>query len=98
MFNTVEKRKARLVWQEILKAQNILLVSHLSPDVDALASLDVLIEIVKALDKNYLALAEGKKEGEYSFLVNEEEILGSQEDLKLLVIALIWRRMSAMTF
>ena len=85
MFNTVEKRKARLVWQEILKAQNILLVSHLSPDVDALASLDVLIEIVKALDKNYLALAEGKKEGEYSFLVNEEELLGSQEDLKKII-------------
>ena len=44
MFNTVEKRKARLVWQEILKAQNILLVSHLSPDVDALA-LDALTEL-----------------------------------------------------
>lgn len=81
MFLSKEIKKSELVWEKILQSKNVLLVSHLNPDVDALSSLSVLIEILKDLDKDYLAFAEGKNKDEYSFLANEEEIIGDKEKL-----------------
>lgn len=81
MFLDENIKKSELAWEKILQSENVLLISHLNPDVDALSSLSVLIEIFKDLNKNYIAFAEGKKEDEYSFLPNEEEVIGDKQSL-----------------
>lgn len=80
MFSDIELKKFKLAWEKVCASNNILLVSHLSPDVDALSSLGAFIEILKDLNKNYLAFADGKND-DYYFLPNEEEIIGNKNDL-----------------
>lgn len=81
MFLDKNVKKIELAWEKILQSKNVLLISHLNPDVDALSSLSVLIEVLKDLNKDYIAFADGKKEDEYSFLPNEEEIIGDKQNL-----------------
>ncbi len=79
MISQFEIEKFELAWEKIKLAQK-LLVSHLSPDVDAISSLGALIEILKGENKEYLAFAEGKN-GDYYFLPNEEEVIEKKDDL-----------------
>ncbi len=80
MFSDQDITKFKNAWHKIYNSKKILLVSHLSPDVDALSSLGALIEILKKLNKNYLAFADGKNDN-YYFLPNEEEIIGDKSRL-----------------
>lgn len=65
-------------WQKIQQAQNILIVSHVNPDSDAISSVGALIELMKRIDKKYLAYCQDKPVDAYSFLPHEEEILASK--------------------
>lgn len=80
MFSDKDINSFRLAQEKISFAQRILLVSHLNPDVDAVASLCFFIELLKDSDKYFLALADNKKD-DYYFLPNEEKIIPSKEIL-----------------
>jgi phosphoesterase RecJ-like protein len=76
-------------WQEIKQAQNILIVGHVNPDSDAISSVGALIELMKRIDKKYLAYCQDKPADAYSFLPHEEEILANKdfnlEDFDLII-------------
>ncbi len=80
MFSAKDINNFKLAQEKISSAQRILLVSHLSPDVDAIASLCFFIELLKDSGKYFLALADNKKE-DYYFLPNEEVVISSKDDL-----------------
>ncbi len=65
-----------LIYSKIKNAKNILLVSHVNPDADALASLACFIDLVEGLNKPYLALAENLDVNLFSFLPHIEKIVG----------------------
>lgn len=75
-----QNEKFKMIWQKILSAKNILLLSHVNPDIDAISSLGAMIEIVKSAGKDYLAFAKDKRQDDY-FLPNEEEIISDQAEL-----------------
>ncbi|NCN22187.1 hypothetical protein GW934_01705, partial [Candidatus Falkowbacteria bacterium] len=66
------QEKLKLAYDKIIKANNILLVSHISPDADAVSSVAGLIEVLKEKNKKFSAFSLGKKEGVYNFIPNEE--------------------------
>ncbi len=72
MKNYQEKLQEAFV--KIKKAHNILLVSHVSPDADAISSLGALIELISSLGIKYYAFSAEKKAGEYNFIPNSEKI------------------------
>lgn len=80
MFSDKDINNFKLAQEKISSAQRILLVSHLSPDVDAIASLCFFIELLKDTNKYFLALADNKKD-DYYFLPNEEKIISSKDIL-----------------
>ncbi len=80
MFSDAEIQKFKDAWKKISKSQKVLLISHLNPDVDALSSLGVFIEILKENNKEYVAWADGY-DNDFNFLSNNEEIIGQREKL-----------------
>ncbi|MFA5754640.1 MAG: DHH family phosphoesterase [Patescibacteria group bacterium] len=66
--------KLQLAFHKIKEAQRILLIGHVSPDADALASLGAMIEIAKTNGIGSYAFAERKPIGAYSFIPYIEEI------------------------
>jgi len=68
--------KFKQAYQEIEKAETILLVSHVHPDADALSSLGIMIDLLESLGKDYLAYAKDK-EGGYDYLPHEDKIASS---------------------
>lgn len=84
MISDIDRQNFIKAWQRILSADRVLLVSHINPDVDALSSLGVFIEIFKSMDKDFLALAE-KKTDDYYFLPGFEDIVSSKDELLSLI-------------
>lgn len=80
MFSENDIKNFKLAGEKIEAAKSILLVSHLSPDVDAIASLCFFIDLFKKNDQYFLALADGKN-GNYYFLPNEDHIISNKSDL-----------------
>ncbi|MFP4514457.1 MAG: DHH family phosphoesterase [Parcubacteria group bacterium] len=84
-LNTLHKK----AWQEIQQAQNILIVGHVNPDSDAISSVGALIELMKRINKKYLAYCQDKPLDSYNFLPHEEEILVNKdfvlEDFDLII-------------
>ena len=70
------QEKLKKAYDKIIEANNILLISHLSPDADAVSSVAALIEVLKEKKKKFLAFSLGKKEGAYNFIPNEELVSG----------------------
>ena len=68
--------KFNLLFSKIKTAENILLVSHIYPDVDAISSLGAMIELVQAENKKYLALSFHKEDLAMHYLPHEELICG----------------------
>ena len=66
--------KFKKAYQEIERAEKVLLVSHIHPDADALSSLGIMIDILESLGKDYLAYTKDK-EGGYGYLPHEEKVL-----------------------
>ncbi len=61
-------------YRKILAAKNILIVSHLHPDVDAMSSIGIMVELTENLGKNYLAYAQDKEDGIFDFLPHSERV------------------------
>lgn len=80
MISNDVRQKFIEAWEKILSAQRVLLVSHINPDVDALSSLGVFIDLFENMDKDFLALAEGKSD-DYYFLPGFEKVCASKEKL-----------------
>lgn len=80
MFSDNDIQKFKLAGEKIESAQKVLVVSHLSPDVDAIASLCFFIDIFQRKNKYFLAWADNKN-NDYYYLPNEELVLGSKEEL-----------------
>ena len=70
-------KKFNLLFDKIKTAQNILIAAHVHPDVDAISSLGAMIEILKSLDKKFLAFANYKEDLSMYYLPHEELICGS---------------------
>lgn len=70
--------KYKLAYQKITKANNILIVGHLNPDGDDLASICLLMELFKDLNKNYTAYCEHKLDNLWPFLPQQEAVLGNK--------------------
>lgn len=68
-------------YQTILRSNKILLVGHVNPDGDDLASVCLLMELLKNKNKIYLAYCEGKTEGPWSFLPQQGDIIGTKPEL-----------------
>ena len=80
MISDIVRQRFIESWERILSADRVLLVSHVNPDVDALSSLGVFIEIFKNINKEFLALAE-RKSDDYYFLPGFEKICSSRDEL-----------------
>lgn len=63
------------VAEKIIAAQNILLVTHISPDGDALGSLCFMSEWLKSLQKTFLPYCAGPLPTSLNFLPNFHEII-----------------------
>ena len=62
------------VWEEILKYENIVLISHVNPDGDTIGSSLALFDVLKQLGKNiYLFNTSKALPKKYSFLPNYEK-------------------------
>ena len=68
------QEKLKIAYDKIIGANNILLVSHISPDADAISSVAALIEVLKEKNKKFSAFILDKKEAAYNFIPNEELI------------------------
>lgn len=68
------EEKLKEAYKKIIKAKSVLLLSHTSPDADALSSLAAMIEFLRGEKINFYAFADKKKDGEYPFIPNEEFI------------------------
>lgn len=76
----IYQEKLKLAYNKIKKAKRILLIGHLSPDADALSSVGGIIELIKNDNKYFYAFAQGKKEGDFSFIPNEQFIKDKKPD------------------
>lgn len=66
------QEKLKKAYDKIIEANNILLISHISPDADAVSSVAAVIEVLKEKKKKFSAFSLDKKEGAYNFIPNEE--------------------------
>ncbi len=80
MFSDNDIKNFKLAGEKINTANKVLLLSHLSPDVDAIASLCFFIDIFKKSNKYFIAFADNKN-NDYYYLPNEELIIGNKDKL-----------------
>lgn len=74
----------KAAYEAILAANKILLVGHVNPDGDDLASVCLMMELLQSQNKKYLAYCEGKIPGPWwSFLPQAEEIIGAKSELQV---------------
>lgn len=82
--------KLQLAYSKIKSARRVLLVSHVSPDADALASLGAMIEFLQTESIQYVAYAERKIAGAYNFIPQATEVSSSApNDLLVFDVILI---------
>ncbi|NCA95524.1 MAG: hypothetical protein EOM74_00930 [Methanomicrobia archaeon] len=82
--------KLQLAYEKIVAAKRVLLVSHTSPDADAISSLGAMIEITRSLGVPSDAYSDRKSKGTYSFIPNEELISANEPvDLNAYEVILI---------
>ncbi len=74
------QEKLKLAYNKIKRAKKILLIGHLSPDADTISSVAAIIELIKEEKKYFYAFAEGKKDGDFSFIPNEGLIKSTKPD------------------
>jgi phosphoesterase RecJ-like protein len=65
------------IYQRLLASKRVLIVSHVNPDGDALASMAAMIDILESFSKPRFAYAHNKQSTNFYFLPHEEEISGS---------------------
>lgn len=73
--------KYQLAYQKILSAKRVLIVGHISPDGDDLASLGILGRLMSILGVARVLYCEGVRSSEFSFLPGVDEIIDSKARL-----------------
>ncbi|QQG52286.1 MAG: DHH family phosphoesterase [Candidatus Falkowbacteria bacterium] len=68
------QEKLKLAWEKIKSAASVLVVGHVSPDPDALASIGAMLELLKNLQIPSLGYADNKLAEIYSYIPNEDLI------------------------
>ncbi len=66
------------IFQQIKKAQNILLVTHDAPDGDALAAACLMIELMESLAKPHIAYCYDEPPRQFNFLPHVEKIISDK--------------------
>ncbi|MDI3496263.1 MAG: bifunctional oligoribonuclease and phosphatase NrnA [Patescibacteria group bacterium] len=66
------EEKFKLAYSRLLNANQVLVIGHISPDPDALASMGAILELLLAKGVKFYAYADNKIEGLYSFIPHEE--------------------------
>ncbi|HZJ41038.1 MAG TPA: DHH family phosphoesterase [Candidatus Saccharimonadales bacterium] len=66
--------KLKLAWEKIKSASSVLVVGHVSPDPDALASIGSMLELLKTLKISSSAYADNKLDEVYGYIPNERLI------------------------
>ncbi len=77
------KNQARLIWQKLLEANNILFIAHQRPDGDASSSLCLMAGVAKALGKKFTAVCADPLPAQFSFLANFSQIKSGFAEIKL---------------
>lgn len=70
----------QLASEKIATARRILIISHTSPDADAVASIGAMVEIAKEFKLEITAYADNKLGGTYDFIPNESLIVSEPPD------------------
>lgn len=83
------KEKHRMAFDAILKANNILLVTHNRPDGDALSSVSAMIELLKSLDKKFAAFCLDLPPYQFDFLPNMNQITNDAAKINFISYDLI---------
>jgi phosphoesterase RecJ-like protein len=68
------EKKLKLAWEKIKMATSVLVVSHVSPDPDALSSIGAMLELLRTYKVKSSAYADGKLEEIYNYIPNENLI------------------------
>ena len=69
------KNKCKEAFKRIKKAHNILLVTHLRPDGDALSSVCAMIDLMETCNKKYIAFCQDEPAQNFSFIPHIEKIV-----------------------
>jgi len=72
----------RLAFEQIKKANNILLVTHAKPDGDAVSSICAMMLILEQIGKNYTAYCKDPAPKQFLFLPRSEKIITNKKDIK----------------
>lgn len=70
--------KLKLAWEKIRSAASVLVVGHVSPDPDALASIGAMLELLKKFQIPCSAYADNKLDEVYNYIPNESLISRSK--------------------
>jgi bifunctional oligoribonuclease and PAP phosphatase NrnA len=81
-LNEILYKKHLFAYNTIKKAKNILLLTHVRPDNDAVASMCVLIELLLSLNKNFLAFSKDMLPSNLLYLPHTEKICNDINKLK----------------
>ncbi|PIR13133.1 hypothetical protein COV49_03225 [Candidatus Falkowbacteria bacterium CG11_big_fil_rev_8_21_14_0_20_39_10] len=73
--------KYRQAYNKIKPAENILIITHVRPDGDALSSLGTMADLMEKSDKKYTAFCADKPEGLFSFLPHFEKIISGKDNI-----------------
>jgi len=71
-----KREKLQLAYKKLADSKKVLLVSHVSPDSDAMASLGAFLEITNNLGIEAVAYAEKKSEGAFNFIPHDSLVQG----------------------
>lgn len=74
-------KKHQEAWEKIKQAENILFITHLRPDGDAISSMCAMIDLAETLEKKYFTFCDGEIEESYSYLPHIEKINTNKEKL-----------------
>lgn len=78
------------VYVRLKTAKRVLLIGHISPDADALASLGAMLEVARILGRETYAYADNKPADLYSFIPHEDLIQGEPPaDLRIFDVILV---------
>lgn len=84
------QEKFQLAYSKLKSAKRVLLVGHISPDADALASIGAIIEIIAKPGLDIYAYAEKKMADIYRYIPNENLVTGEEPaDLRVFDVILV---------
>lgn len=75
------KNRFLKAYLQIKKAKRVLVVSHVSPDGDALSSVGAILELLKILDIECVAFCGGRRTSTFDYLPHAEKILQDEKEI-----------------